>query len=185
MGKHFVFRDAHRQVCGYFAGGLDKHVLRFSRVMGDGQGDLTLMILDDHGRWRRERVRCTPDEQRVEWADDRISALALCDGNTVLCASDEQAFALAAMMLSSAKDKTQEAARSAGEAEREKEEDEAPCQPPDEDESGTKEKCDRAPVVANDAFPEKRWPPPPCMCCPRYVSGKWMQEKPVDPQGIM
>ena len=172
MGRSFVLRDAQRQVCGYFAAGMNNGALCLNVCRVDARDELVAVLFFHHGEWRKEFIRNTAGEQTVGWNDETMTALAVCAGDMVVCASDDQAYARALNLSSGWK--AQEIKRKDDAEKTEQDREKRTTTPITEKESAATKDKRNEPSGEESVFHAKRWPPPPCMAFPQYTAGRWI-----------
>lgn len=172
MGKSFVLRDAQRQVCGYYARGIDGGMLRLDGFKHSMHDELAAILFFLHGEWRKESIRNSAGEQTVVWKDEHMTAIAVCEGDRVVCASDDQAYARALNLSSGWK--AQEIKRKDDAEKTEQDREKRTTTPITGKESAAAKDKRNEPSGEESVFHAKRWPPPPCMAFPQYTAGRWI-----------
>ena len=153
MGKSFVLKDAAGRPGGYLTQGMREICCR-----ADAQAQQAVLLFEDGTA--EERPLCGGQEAR--WPDDgRMlrGGFVCADGRLLLASGDEARGAFERMIIQkhAAREKTQPRTKNVPEPVREQ------TQEPD------------APAEAARAWPERRWPPPPCWPQAEYAQGRWQE----------
>ena len=153
MGKSFVLKDAAGRPGGYLTQGMREICCR-----ADAQAQQAVLLFEDGTA--EERPLCGGQEAR--WPDDgRMlrGGFVCADGRLLLASGDEARGAFERMIIQkhAAREKTQPRTENVPEPVREQ------TQEPD------------VPAEAARAWPERRWPPPPCWPQAEYAQGRWQE----------
>lgn len=153
MGKSFVLKDAAGRPGGYLTQGMREICCR-----ADAQAQQAVLLFEDGTA--EERPLCGGQEAR--WPDDgRMlrGGFVCADGRLLLASGDEARGAFERMIIQkhAAREKTQPRTKNVPEPVREQ------TQEPD------------VPAEAARAWPERRWPPPPCWPQAEYAQGCWQE----------
>lgn len=153
MGKSFVLKDAAGRPGGYLTQGMREICCR-----ADAQAQQAVLLFEDGTA--EERPLCGGQEAR--WPDDgRMlrGGFVCADGRLLLASGDEARGAFERMIIQkhAAREKTQPRTENVPEPVREQ------TQEPD------------VPAEAARAWPERRWPPPPCWPQAEYAQGCWQE----------
>ena len=153
MGKSFVLKDAAGRPGGYLTQGMREICCR-----ADAQAQQAVLLFEDGTA--EERPLCGGQEAR--WPDDgRMlrGGFVCADGRLLLASGDEARGAFERMIIQkhAAREKTQPRTKNVPEPVREQ------TQEPD------------VPAEAARAWPERRWPPPPCWPQAEYAQGRWQE----------
>ena len=153
MGKSFVLKDAAGRPGGYLTQGMREICCR-----ADAQAQQAVLLFEDGTA--EERPLCGGQEAR--WPDDgRMlrGGFVCADGSLLLASGDEARGAFERMIIQkhAAREKTQPRTKNVPEPVREQ------TQEPD------------VPAEASRAWPERRWPPPPCWPQAEYAQGCWQE----------
>ena len=153
MGKSFVLKDAAGRPGGYLTQGMREICCR-----ADAQAQQAVLLFEDGTA--EERPLCGGQEAR--WPDDgRMlrGGFVCADGRLLLASGDEARGAFERMIIQkhAAREKTQPRTENVPEPVREQ------TQEPD------------VPAEAARAWPERRWPPPPCWPQAEYIQGRWQE----------
>ncbi len=153
MGKSFVLKDAAGRPGGYLTQGMREICCR-----ADAQAQQAVLLFEDGTA--EERPLCGGQEAR--WPDDgRMlrGGFVCADGRLLLASGEEARGAFERMIIQkhAAREKTQPRTENVPEPVREQ------TQEPD------------VPAEAARAWPERRWPPPPCWPQAEYAQGCWQE----------
>ena len=153
MGKSFVLKDAAGRPGGYLTQGMREICCR-----ADAQAQQAVLLFEDGTA--EERPLCGGQEAR--WPDDgRMlrGGFVCADGRLLLASGEEARGAFERMIIQkhAAREKTQPRTKNVPEPVREQ------TQEPD------------VPAEAARAWPERRWPPPPCWPQAEYIQGRWQE----------
>ena len=153
MGKSFVLKDAAGRPGGYLT-----QCMREICCRADAQAQQAVLLFEDGTA--EERPLCGGQEAR--WPDDgRMlrGGFVCADGRLLLASGDEARGAFERMIIQkhAAREKTQPRTENVPEPVREQ------TQEPD------------VPAEAARAWPERRWPPPPCWPQAEYAQGCWQE----------
>ena len=153
MGKSFVLKDAAGRPGGYLTQGMREICCR-----ADAQAQQAVLLFEDGTA--EERPLCGGQEAR--WPDDgRMlrGGFVCADGRLLLASGEEARGAFERMIIQkhAAREKTQPRTKNVPEPVREQ------TQEPD------------VPAEAARAWPERRWPPPPCWPQAEYAQGCWQE----------
>ena len=153
MGKSFVLKDAAGRPGGYLTQGMREICCR-----ADAQAQQAVLLFEDGTA--EERPLCGGQEAR--WPDDgRMlrGGFVCADGRLLLASGEEARGAFERMIIQkhAAREKTQPRTENVPEPVREQ------TQEPD------------VPAEAARAWPERRWPPPPCWPQAEYAQGRWQE----------
>lgn len=153
MGKSFVLKDAAGHPGGYLTQGMREICCR-----ADAQAQQAVLLFEDGTA--EERPLCGGQEAR--WPDDgRMlrGGFVCADGRLLLASGEEARGAFERMIIQkhAAREKTQPRTENVPEPVREQ------TQEPD------------VPAEAARAWPERRWPPPPCWPQAEYAQGCWQE----------
>ena len=153
MGKSFVLKDAAGRPGGYLTQGMREICCR-----ADAQAQQAVLLFEDGTA--EERPLCGGQEAR--WPDDERmlrGGFVCADGRLLLASGEEARGAFERMIIQkhAAREKTQPRTKNVPEPVREQ------TQEPD------------APAEAACAWPERRWPPPPCRPQAEYAQGRWQE----------
>ena len=154
MGKSFVLKDAAGRPGGYLTQGMREIYCR-----ADAQAQQAVLLFEDGTA--EERPLCGGQEAR--WPDDgRMlrGGFVCADGRLLLASGEEARGAFERMIIQkhAAREKTQPRTENVPEPVREQ------TQEPD------------VPAEAARAWPERRWPPPPCWPQAEYAQGCWQEQ---------
>lgn len=154
MGKSFVLKDAAGRPGGYLTQGMREICCR-----ADAQAQQAVLLFEDGTA--EERPLCGGQEAR--WPDDgrMLRGGFVCADGRLLLASEEEArgaFERMIIQKHAAREKTQPRTKNVPEPVREQ------TQEPD------------VPAEAARAWPERRWPPPPCWPQAEYAQGCWQEQ---------
>ena len=153
MGKSFVLKDAAGRPGGYLTQGMREICCR-----ADAQAQQAVLLFEDGTA--EERPLCGGQEAR--WPDDgRMlrGGFVCADGRLLLASGEEARGAFERMIIQkhAAREKTQPRTENVPGPVREQ------TQEPD------------VPAEAARAWPERRWPPPPCWPQAEYAQGRWQE----------
>ena len=153
MGKSFVLKDAAGRPGGYLMQGMREICCR-----AGAPAQRAVLLFEDGTA--EERPLCGGQEAR--WPDDgrMLRGGFVCADDRLLLASGEEArgaFERMIMQKHAAREKTQPRTENVPEPVREQ------TQEPD------------VPAEAARAWPERRWPPPPCWPQAEYAQGCWQE----------
>ena len=153
MGKSFVLKDAAGRPGGYLTQGMREICCR-----ADAQAQQAVLLFEDGTA--EERPLCGGQEARGPDDGRMLRGGFVCaDGRLLLASGDEARGAFERMIIQkhAAREKTQPRTKNVPEPVREQ------TQEPD------------APAEAARAWPERRWPPPPCWPQAEYAQGRWQE----------
>lgn len=154
---NFVLRGGNGALAGYLMQGQGELRLR---AQGIPEGGAILMLMEKDGREREQRLLATGEEQR--WTDPgkRLFGAYAMQGEKLLFCTGEEAKAAFLRRMAAAQRKKRPAQQTA-QAEKARE-------TAQENEPPTGQAAS-----AQTAWPQRRWPPPPCWPEARYEGGRW------------
>ena len=154
MGKSFVLKDAAGRPGGYLTQGMREICCR-----ADAQAQQAVLLFEDGTA--EERPLCGGQEARWPYDGRMLRGGFVCaDGRLLLASGEEARGAFERMIIQkhAAREKTQPRTENVPEPVREQ------TQEPD------------VPAEAARAWPERRWPPPPCWPQAEYAQGCWQEQ---------
>lgn len=156
MGKSFVLKDAAGRPGGYLTQGMREICCRA------GAPAQQAVLLFEDGTAEERPLR---GGQEARWPDDgrRLRGGFVCaDGRLLLASGEEARGAFERMIMQKHAAREEKRSRT-----------ESPSEPAQEQQRQT-EKPD-VPAEATRAWPERRWPPPPCWPQAEYTQGRWRE----------